>query len=171
MPFRLRKRRNEGPIRRRRTHSIGNGKSSNRVNTRIWAPEKTGGDEVSASTKMCANPLESPGNESADAFVELIRKEGLVVGDGVHGFEQPGDAFAFGHVSAGAGGLCNIHHAGALVHGQKKDVYAREALADFAGGGETVKNGHGDIQNHEIRLELNGLGQSIAPVGGLTTHL
>ena len=55
------------------------------------------------------------------ATTSSIREEGSMIGDGVDGLEQPSNTFAFGDITAGAGRLRYIHHAGTLVHRQKKN--------------------------------------------------
>ena len=72
------------------------------------------------------------------AASQLIGKEGPIVRYGVHGREQPRNAFALRHVSTRARGLGHIDHAGAFVHGQQQNAYARKAFVNFSRGAETV---------------------------------
>lgn len=102
---------------------------------------------------------------------ELIGKEGFVLGDGVHGLQYASDAFALRYVSERAGGFGDIHHARALMHGEQEDADSREALMDFARGTEAIQNRHSDIQNDQVRLELQSLGESFLAIGGFPANL
>jgi len=42
---------------------------------------------------------------------------------------------------------------------------------DFARGAETVEDRHGDIQDDQVRPELQSLGESFLAVGGFPAHL
>ena len=42
---------------------------------------------------------------------------------------------------------------------------------DFARGAEAVQNRHGDIQNDQVRPELQSLGESFLAVGGFPANL
>jgi hypothetical protein len=57
------------------------------------------------------------------------------------------------------------------VHGEQEDADSREALMDFARGAEAVQNRHGDIQNYQVRPELQSLGESFLAVGGFPANL
>jgi hypothetical protein len=78
--------------------------------------------------------------------------------DCVHGLQQAGDAFAFGHVPPRSGGLGDVYHACAFMHGEKKNTHAGKTLMNFPRGAETVKHRHRNIQNHQVRSELEGPG-------------
>ena len=91
--------------------------------------------------------------------------------DGLDGFEDAADAFTFRYISTGARGLGNVHHAGAFMHREQQNSNPGHAFVDFPGSSKPVKNGHGDIKDDEVRVQLERHGQSFLAVGGFSTHL
>ena len=83
---------NEGPIRRRYGNLSRAWKFGNRVNTCILEGGSTG--------MQAQKPNTWHGSSWLRRYGELIREEGLVVRDGIHGLNQAGNAFAFRDISA-----------------------------------------------------------------------
>jgi hypothetical protein len=102
---------------------------------------------------------------------ESIGEKGLVVSYGVDGSEQASDAFTLRHVAARSRGLGHIYHAGALVHGQQKNSDTRETFVNLSRRAEAVKNGHRNVQNHEVWTQLRNLIQRFQSIGGFSANL
>ena len=86
------------------------------------------------------------------------------MGDGVDSFQKARNTLALGHVSLCTGRLCDVHHAGALMHRQQKNTHAGKTFVDFPRRAKTVQHRHRDIQDHQIRSELKGPGHCFLPV-------
>ena len=54
------------------------------------------------------------------------------------------------------------------MHRQQQNRNARKMLIDFPGGAEAIENGHSDVQDYYVGLQLAGFVESFAAVGGLS---
>ena len=93
------------------------------------------------------------------------------MGDGVDSFQKARNTLALGHVSLCTGRLCDVHHAGALMHRQQKNTHAGKTFVDFPRRAKTVQHRHRDIQDHQIGSELKSPGQCFLPVVGFPADL
>jgi len=58
-----------------------------------------------------------------------------------------------------------------VMHGEYEDFGFRGKLADLAGGFHAVEEGHADVEDGHVRLELTGFFNGFTPVGGLGANL
>jgi hypothetical protein len=91
---------------------------------------------------------------------------GLVEADGVDGSEEDAVGFVFQDVAASAGLDDLLNEVVGFVHGEDEDFGVWGRGANAAGGFDTVKEGHADIEDGDIGLEFGGFFDGIAAVGG-----
>ena len=95
-------------------------------------------------------------------------EEGPVTLQGFHGCDQIARSIGLEQEASGAGVENFAHHLLRLVDGENENRGSRFRAQDLAGSIETVQVRHADIQNHQIRLELCGLGYRIPAIDRLT---
>jgi len=74
--------------------------------------------------------------------------------EGVDGREERRADVGFGDEGPGTGGLDDAKHFGAFVHRDNEDGHGRTILVNFYGRGDAVHDGHGDVEEDDIRVEF-----------------
>ena len=74
-------------------------------------------------------------------------------------------------VTAGTGGQHAVHLLPAAICRVSQDLYLRNAEKNLSSGLGTVQVGHANINQHQVRLQLDGLGDGLAGTGCLTRYL
>lgn len=91
--------------------------------------------------------------------------------EGVYGWEEGGAYVRFADEGLGTSRLDGTHHFGTLVHGDYKDGYGGAALVDLFGSGNAVHDGHGDVEEDDVRVEKKGFIDGFGTVGGFGDNL
>jgi hypothetical protein len=52
------------------------------------------------------------------------------------------------------------------VHAQDQDAHRRGAADDLSRRFDTIEQWHPDVENRDVRIELDGLANGVAPVAG-----
>jgi hypothetical protein len=89
----------------------------------------------------------------------------------VHRGNQITIRIIFQNVPASAGFEDFLDQKLGVMHGENEDFGFRRKLTDLAGGFHAVEEGHTDVEDGHVRLELAGFLNGFATVGGLGANL
>jgi hypothetical protein len=91
--------------------------------------------------------------------------------ESVHRGNQITIRIIFQNVSARSGFENFLDQEFGVMHGENEDLRFRGKLADLAGGFHAVEEGHADVEDGHVRLELTGFLNGFTPVGSLGANL
>jgi hypothetical protein len=94
-----------------------------------------------------------------------------VVANGVDGSDENAVGIVFEDVAACTGIDDLLNEVVGFVHGEDEDFGVGGGLVDAASGFNTVEEGHADVEDGDVGLELGGFVDSLASVSGFGADL
>ena len=91
-----------------------------------------------------------------DEVGDVVGEKGGAGHDGADGGGELGDGAGLEDISGGAGAKHVADDVSSGVHGESDDFGFGEGFADAAHGFDAVEAGHGDVEDHDIGVELLG---------------